>query len=116
MMQRRKFLTTTGLAAAGVLGRRSRALAAPARRAPERPNILLIITDQQFADAMSCCIGRDYIHTPNMDSLAENGMRFTRAYCANPLCVPSRAAMFTRNNIDTEFGDEETPESVEDQK
>ena len=40
-------------------------------------------------------MGREYIHTPNMDSLAASGTVFTRAYCANPLCVPSRTSMFT---------------------
>lgn len=61
----------------------------------KRPNILLIMTDQQFADAISCTIGREYINTSNIDSLAESGMRFTRAYCANPLCVPNRTTIFT---------------------
>ena len=94
-MRRREFLTATGLATGGALLGRSRLLAATDDASPQRPNLVVIITDQQFADAMSCCIGRDLIHTPNMDSLAANGTRFTRAYCANPLCVPSRAAMFT---------------------
>ena len=60
-----------------------------------KPNILIIMTDQQFADAMSCVMGKKYIHTPHMDSLADNGMRFTRAYSPNPLCVPMRTSMFT---------------------
>ena len=59
------------------------------------PNILLIITDQQSADAMSCAIGNEWLNTPAMDSLAANGVRFDRAYCSHPLCVPSRTAMFT---------------------
>ena len=63
--------------------------------ASERPNILLIMTDQQFADAMSCVMGQEFIHTPNMDLLAQNGMRFTRAYTPNPLCMPMRTSMFT---------------------
>jgi len=92
---RREFLKTTALVTGGALLQSSRLLAASANRAGERPNILVIITDQQFADAMSCCISTDYIHTPNMDALAANGMRFTRAYCPNPLCVPSRTSMFT---------------------
>jgi arylsulfatase A-like enzyme len=92
---RREFLKTTALVTGGALLQSSRLFAASPNWADKRPNILVIITDQQFADAMSCCIGTDYIHTPNMDSLAANGMRFTRAYCANPLCVPSRTAMFT---------------------
>jgi choline-sulfatase len=60
-----------------------------------RPNILFVMTDQQFADAMSCRIGKRYIDTPTMDGLAAGGTLFSRAYCSNPLCVPSRASMFT---------------------
>jgi len=92
-MRRRDFVKTTGLVTAGALLEQSALLAAPATKS--KPNVLLIITDQQFADAMSCAVGRDYIHTPHMDALAAQGRRFTRAYCANPLCVPSRSAMFS---------------------
>jgi arylsulfatase A-like enzyme len=60
-----------------------------------RPNIVIITTDQQFGDAMSCRIGKRYLNTPNMDSLAANGVLFSRAYCANPLCVPSRTSIYT---------------------
>ncbi|MDN5287180.1 MAG: sulfatase [Mucilaginibacter sp.] len=59
-----------------------------------RPNILVIITDQQTADAMSNA-GNKYLHTPAMDKLAANGIRFKRAYCAQPLCTPSRTAIFS---------------------
>ena len=45
-----------------------------------RPNILLIITDQQSATMMSCA-GNRYLQTPAMDSLAASGLRFQRAYC-----------------------------------
>ncbi len=61
----------------------------------EQPNILIIMTDQQFADAMSCVMGNQYLHTPNMDLLAENGIMFTRAYSPNPLCKPMRSSMMT---------------------
>jgi arylsulfatase A-like enzyme len=61
----------------------------------QKPNILLIITDQQFADAMSCRIGKKYINTPALDSLFNNGIFYSRAYCANPVCVPSRSSMYT---------------------
>lgn len=61
----------------------------------QRPNILFIMTDQQFADAMSCRMGDRYIHTPAMDSLAKSGMVFTRAYVPNPLCMPARNSIFT---------------------
>ncbi|TWT81332.1 Arylsulfatase [Planctomycetes bacterium CA13] len=58
------------------------------------PNILLIITDQQHADMMSCT-GNKFLNTPAMDSLARDGIRFANAYVANPVCVPSRISMAT---------------------
>ncbi len=88
-MKRRDFLKAAGLTAAAILTGRLDAAGA------KRPNIVLIMTDQQFAEAMSCRMGDEYIKTPNMDSLAAEGMLFTRAYCANPLCVPSRTSIFT---------------------
>ncbi len=60
-----------------------------------RPNILIIITDHLFPEALRCRIGDRYIKTLHMDSLAANGMFFARAYCANPPCMPSRTSMFT---------------------
>lgn len=71
--------------------------------APSRPNILIITTDEQFAESASYRIGTKYINTPNMDRLAAAGMVFTRAYCAHPLCVPSRASMLT-GRYPTELG------------
>jgi len=63
--------------------------------APAKPNVLFIITDQQFAEVMSCRMGKQYINTPAMDSLAARGMLFTRAYSSNPLCMPWRNSVFT---------------------
>ncbi len=60
-----------------------------------RPNVLFIMTDQQFADAMSCRMGADHIRTPAMDSLAESGTLFSRAYSPNPLSMPARGSIFT---------------------
>jgi len=59
-----------------------------------KPNILVIMTDQQHAGMMSCA-GNSYVKTPMMDSLAATGARFELAYCANPVCVPSRVTMLT---------------------
>ena len=59
-----------------------------------QPNILVIITDQQFADVMGCA-GCPRIETPAMDSLAKDGVRFTNAYVNYPVCMPERYAMFT---------------------
>ena len=67
---------------------------AVAKATQARPNILWIMTDQQPADLMSCA-GNPNLKTPAMDSLAKNGVRFDLAYCANPICVPSRASMMT---------------------
>ncbi len=60
----------------------------------DRPNILFIMTDQQHAGMMSCT-GNKWLKTPAMDSLVREGVRFERAYCANPVCVPSRTSMAT---------------------
>jgi arylsulfatase A-like enzyme len=60
-----------------------------------KPNIIVIITDQQFSDAMSCRMGHQWINTPSVDRLAEQGVVFTRAYAANPLCAPSRNSIIT---------------------
>ena len=59
-----------------------------------KPNILLITTDQQFADAMSC-VDSEWISTPAMDSIAKKGVRFTRAYVNYPVCMPSRYSIYT---------------------
>lgn len=59
-----------------------------------RPNIVLIMTDQQQAQALSCAGNLD-LKTPNLDKLAKSGIRFENAYVSFPLCVPSRSSMFT---------------------
>lgn len=57
-------------------------------------NVLFFITDQQRADHLGCA-GNEDIKTPNLDQLAEEGVRFTNTYCANPMCMPNRATIFT---------------------
>ena len=57
-------------------------------------NVLFIITDQHRADHMSCA-GNPILKTPNLDHLASEGVRFTSAYVANPICMPNRASIFT---------------------
>ncbi|MBB6431012.1 sulfatase family protein [Algisphaera agarilytica] len=59
------------------------------------PNVLILMTDQQSAEAMSFVLGREHLHTPNMDALAASGVVFDRAYTPNPLCAPARASLFT---------------------
>lgn len=62
--------------------------------APKRPNVIVIMTDQQTAGALSCA-GNPYVSTPAMDALAADGVRFTRAYCPYPLSGPCRASLIT---------------------
>ncbi|TXT56174.1 MAG: hypothetical protein BAJALOKI2v1_620008 [Promethearchaeota archaeon] len=57
-------------------------------------NILFFITDQQRMDHLGC-YGNPDLKTPNVDQLAKDGVRFTNAYCTNPMCMPNRATIFT---------------------
>ncbi len=63
-------------------------------KVPSRPNVLLILTDQQSLRAMGA-YGNRHVRTPNMDALAACGVRFARSYCAAPVCSASRAALVT---------------------
>lgn len=90
-ISRRHFIRQ--LAASTLLASATRLQAAPPSD-QRRPNILWIMTDQQFAGAMSCTGARGLL-TPAMDGIAARGMRFEKAYCSNPICVPSRASMIT---------------------
>jgi len=60
----------------------------------KQPNVILIISDQHAGKIMTQR-GYDYIKTPGIDKLAQEGVTFTRAYCAYPVCTASRAAMIT---------------------
>ena len=60
----------------------------------ERPNIVLILTDDLGINDLSC-YGRKDQPTPHLEKLAAQGMRFTAAYCAQPICSPSRAGLLT---------------------
>jgi len=61
---------------------------------PQRPNILLITTDQQRLDTLGCC-GSTGARTPHIDALAARGTVFASAYAQNPVCIPSRACIQT---------------------
>ena len=60
----------------------------------QSPNIVLIMTDNQPADAVGC-YGNEEIYTPNLDALAAEGIRFDNAYCPNAMCSPSRASVWS---------------------
>jgi arylsulfatase A-like enzyme len=63
-------------------------------RAADRPNFVIMMTDDQRFDAMSCA-GNKILQTPNMDRIAAEGMRFTNMFVTNSLCAPSRATLLT---------------------
>lgn len=63
-----------------------------------KPNVLIIMTDQQRWDAMSCA-GNMEIKTPNMDRIAKEGAQFLNAYAACPVCVPTRTTILTGRTI-----------------
>src|SRR5437660_11517859 len=62
--------------------------------AADRPNILLVLSDDQSVPHVGC-YGNPDIKTPNLDRFAAEGMRFDRAYVTCPQCVPSRASIMT---------------------
>jgi arylsulfatase len=59
-----------------------------------KPNIILIITDQQRYDTVGA-LGYDHAITPNLDRLVREGVHFESCYITAPACVPSRASLFT---------------------
>ncbi len=87
MITRKQFLAS-GAAAALPLPRASGQL-------KSRPkNVLFLMTDQHKPDCLNC-EGDRVAHTPNLDAFAKTALRFSSAYCANPVCTPSRASILT---------------------
>lgn len=60
----------------------------------EHPNIIFLLSDDQRPDTIAA-LGNPIIKTPHLDRLVREGSTFTRATCANPLCVPSRAEILS---------------------
>lgn len=68
---------------------------APAAKPDSRPNILIIIADDLSYGSIGVAGGVAPDVTPNIDRLAKEGLQFTRAHVADPVCQPSRQSMFT---------------------
>jgi arylsulfatase A-like enzyme len=62
--------------------------------APSQPNVVLIVTDNHGAWTLGC-YGNPDIKTPNLDRMASEGVRFTRAFSNNPVCSPTRATLLS---------------------
>ena len=80
-------------------------LAAFASAATSKPHVVVIVADDMRPDCIAA-LGHPVVRTPELDRLVRQGMTFTRASCAYPLCVPSRAEMLTgcsafRNGVRT---------------
>ncbi len=77
-------------------------------QASRPPNVILMFSDDQGSVDLGC-YGATDLHTPNLDALAERGVRFTSAYVASSICSPSRGALLTgrypqRNGLATNAG------------
>ena len=70
------------------------AVATAAMGAASPPNVIILLADDMGNGDPGCYGARD-IKTPNIDSLAASGIRFTSYYAAAPICSPSRAGMIT---------------------
>ncbi len=62
--------------------------------ANRQPNVLFLMSDQH-SRAVAGCYGHDIVQTPNLDRLAAGGILYENAFCASPLCAPSRVAWLT---------------------
>jgi len=96
MKTRRTFLKAMGLglASVAVSQTRSTPVRAAGGAAEDRPNFVVILTDDQGYQDVGC-FGAPHIETPNLDRMAAEGMRFTDFYAAAASCTPSRAALMT---------------------
>lgn len=79
----------------------------PAKAAKPRPNILIILADDMGYGELSCQ-GNPQIPTPNIDSIAKNGIRFTSGYVSAPVCSPTRAGLMM-GRYQQRFGHEFNP-------
>jgi len=87
-INRRQFLEMMG-AVAG-----DRSLAFAAQRSLRKPNIIFILADDLGYGDLGC-YGQKQMATPNLDRLAQEGVRFTQAYAGSTVCAPSRCALMT---------------------
>ena len=88
---RRSVLKAVGL---GALSLALPGRAAAAEPAAKKPNVVFILADD-LGWLQIGCYGSDFYETPNIDRLAAQGMRFTDAYAACPVCSPTRASIMT---------------------
>ena len=97
-MNRREFIKSIGLGtvalALGEFEAKVNARGSTVKGARSRPNFLFILADD-FGWSQLGCYGSDFYETPHIDRLARQGMTFTDAYAACPVCSPTRASIMT---------------------
>jgi len=93
VMGRRSFVKASGGAAAALAGGSMSCTSLTSVRS-SKPNILVIVTDQQHMDTISAG-GCKYVETPAMDWLKTRGVSFDLSHSANPVCSPARSAIWT---------------------
>jgi len=93
-MNRREFLKTTGMLAAGLAVLTDRDEAAAAEGKALRPNIIYIMADDLGYGHLGC-YGQKEIKTPNVDRMAKEGIRLTDHYAGSAVCAPSRSVLLT---------------------
>ena len=93
-MNRRRFLAGVAAATFPAAAQESRSRQPAPPSAAKRPNILLLMADQHKRSCMGA-YGDRVARTPNLDQIAARSVRFTDAYCSNPVCAPSRASLLT---------------------
>ncbi|ARN56845.1 sulfatase [Sedimentisphaera salicampi] len=90
-MQRRTFFKSAGLAAVSLAGLGSGSLLA---KPAKKPNFLFLLIDDLGWKDLGC-FGSEFYETPNIDALCGEGIKFTDAYAAAPVCSPTRASIMT---------------------
>ncbi len=98
-LDRRRFLQTLGAGAAGAAAPRWLSAAAQADKADttataSKPNFIVIYADDQGYGDLSC-YGATKLKTPNLDRMADEGMKFTDFYVSAPVCSPTRSSLMT---------------------
>jgi arylsulfatase A len=90
-MNRRNFLKSIGIASTALF---LHSCASPLKQPTKRPNIIYILADDLGWGDLSC-YGQSKFETPNIDSLAAEGMKFTQHYSGSTVCAPSRCSLMT---------------------
>ena len=97
-MNRRQFIKSTVFSAAALTlpgcSTSSSEISKAGKNGKSKPNFLFILVDD-YGWSQLGCYGSQYYETPNIDQLAEEGMKFTDAYAACPVCSPTRASIMT---------------------